>query len=738
MAKATIEDLKRQNGIKEIERLLDGTGHFTTKLGYDYFVNLLESLNPNAPTSYRLCAAIERDIAGIEMDGKIFPLGRDYEGKEKHRKFYNEKMSNHQQGVEQKDWDLLKAYFAERRDAASDVPPDNGFKNIMKFAERLGLDEDERELLTFVFVTSCIPYMDTILKDVCHKDPSNIPGVACYMLGKPELYEKARKLFSKSGVLAKNDFIQFNETNFLPLIDGDLSAALSAPEAEEADVISTILGKPTTAALDVSDFEHHTKQIKHVCEVIKAAVANGDTGVNILLYGPAGGGKTEMAKAIAEALGLTMYAVGETEPDNPKKGEKNKSTAQKRLAQLHRSHLLLEGNKKAIVMFDEAEDLLIKGNDSTKAADTESKIATNRTAETNPVVTIYIGNDVAQKFHSSLNQRFTYSIYVDYPPAMIRRNIWNRQLQANGVTLPEEDIRMLARKYSPAPRMIAKAANVARLTNGGVKAIEENLRADSQLLAGRSDAIVNHETAGKVYQPSFLDATSLKTVESLIARGRARKPFALIVEGAEGAGVTSTMQYIGEEMVRGVAEVDVADLIAPSPMGPSPEDKIMGVFNQAADKGLFVVFDNIEQLALSPVDNWKKWDTPLTKIFMDCARDHKLPFAVVTNKSGVLPDKFRFEFSHGLQLGTLDETRAAAAFEYYFDRKAPAALAEIKNAYVGDFEKVAALMERIEHAEDDDALRLDMLRKQIEFRNHEGQGIGFTLDKKSTFESGPL
>ena len=67
-----------------------------------------------------------------------------------------------------------------------------------------------------------------------------------------------------------------------------------------------------------------------------------------------------------------------------------------------------------------------------------------------------------------------------------------------------------------------------------------------------------------------------------------------------------------------------------------------------------------------------------------------------------------------------------------------AALAEIKNAYVGDFEKVAALMERIEHAEDDDALRLDMLRKQIEFRNHEGQGIGFTLDKKSTFESGPL
>ena len=580
--------------------------------------------------------------------------------------------------------------------------------------------------------------MDTILKDVCHKDPSNIPGVACYMLGKPELFEKARKLFSKSGVLAKNDFIQFNEANFLPLIDADLSAALSAPEAEESDVISTILGKPTTASLHVSDFEHHTKQIKHVCEVIGSAVANGDKGVSILLYGPAGGGKTEMAKAIAEALGLTMYAVGETEPDNQKKSEKNRSTAQKRLAQLHRSHLLLEGNKKAIVMFDEAEDLLIKGSDSSKAADTESKIATNRTAETNPVVTIYIGNDVAQKFHSSLNQRFIYSIYVDYPPAMIRRNIWNRQLQANGVTLPEEDIRMLARKYSPAPRMIAKAANVARLTNGGIKAIEENLRADSQLMTGRSDAIINHDTAGKVYQPSFLDATSLNTVESLIARGRARKPFALIVEGAEGSGVTSTMQYMGEEMVRGVAEVDVADLIAPSPMGPSPEDKIMGVFNQAADKGLFVVFDNIEQLALSPVDNWKKWDTPLTKIFMDCARDHKLPFAVVTNKTNVLPDKFRFEFSHGLQLGTLDETRAAAAFEYYFDRKAPSALAEIKDAYVGDFEKVAALMERIEHAEDDDALRLDMLRKQIEFRNHEGQSIGFTLDKKSTFESGPL
>lgn len=725
MAQKPHENSKKERAIKKIDQLLDGTGHFTTKLAYQYLVNLLDALDPNAPTSYRLCAAIERDIAGIEVDGKIFPVNRDREGKNSHRKFYSEKMSNHQQGVEQKDWDLLKAYYAERHETAEDVPPDAIYYNLMSLSTRLGLDEDERELLTFIFVTGCNSYLDKILKDVCQQDPSNIPGVACYMLGKPEIYDKACRLFSKSGILARNDFIVHPETNFLPLIDAGLLQALGAPEAKEADVVSSILGKPAEASLTVDDFEHHKKQITHLRKIIKNAAESGETGINILIYGPAGGGKTEMAKTIAEDLGLTMYAVGETEAEQPKKGEKNKTTSQKRLAQLHRAHMLLEGNKKAIVMFDEAEDLLIKGTDTSKVSDTESKIDTNRTMEKNPVVTIYIGNDVAQKFHTSLNQRFIYSIYVDYPPAMIRRNIWNRQLQANGVNLAAEDVRMLARKYNPAPRMIAKAAKVARLTDTGIDAIEENLRADSALTMGNGGAIINDDAKGGVYNPAFLNNTALETVQSLIARGQARKPFAVIVEGPKGAGLTTTLQYMGEEMSRTVVEVNTADLVAPSSMGPSPEEKIRNTFNVASDKGIFVVFNNIEALAIEPRNNWAKWKTPVTDIFMECARNHNVPFAVSTSHKDVLPDAFRFEFSHNITLDTLSQDRAAEAYQYFFGRKAPKSLAGVKNALVGDFEKVAALLKRIDHAENDDKLRVKMIKQAIEHRGDQGFHMGF-------------
>jgi transitional endoplasmic reticulum ATPase len=169
--------------------------------------------------------------------------------------------------------------------------------------------------------------------------------------------------------------------------------------------------KPTQ--LELADYAHLQDDLDVLLPYLKTALAENQVGVNILIYGPPGVGKTELAKLLAQTLGTPLYEVLCADQEG------NALRGNVRFTACNVSQKILgKSRKPSLLLFDEDED-----DGQTNGHGDKAWI--NRQLETNPVPIIWISNRVATMDKAYL-RRFSYSVEIDKMPTTIRRRIVNK------------------------------------------------------------------------------------------------------------------------------------------------------------------------------------------------------------------------------------------------------------------------------------------------------------------------
>lgn len=167
--------------------------------------------------------------------------------------------------------------------------------------------------------------------------------------------------------------------------------------------------------LSLEHFPHVPMVGRVLLPYLKSAVTQKRKGVNILFYGPAGSGKTELTRILAKELGLTAYEVQFAERQEFR-GERISRIMFWKVA-----GSVLSRNSNELLVLDEAEDIF---NDMGALffSGRTNKGEINRLLEENPVVTLWTANSI-QHIDPAMLRRFNMVIEVKSPGLAYRREM---------------------------------------------------------------------------------------------------------------------------------------------------------------------------------------------------------------------------------------------------------------------------------------------------------------------------
>ena len=489
---------------------------------------------------------------------------------------------------------------------------------------------------------------------------------------------------------------------------------LDARAGQYESLIDGLLGRRQVARHAIADFPAQQREAELALSLLRGALERNARGINILIHGPPGTGKTELARTLAAALGEPLHAVGEADGDGEEPSRLD------RIAALRLALRTIEKRGRALLLFDEMEDLI--GNaqveqDGRIRNRAGSKLFVNRMIVDNVVPIIWTSNCIAD-VDPAILRRFSLSIRMDFPgaahsPAMLER------VSAEEAVAPDPALQALAAHAPEATSLFRVAARAAGLAGDPASA---SRFAGSVLGAMRGHAV--EPRAPRAFDETLLAAdTDLPALFARLSRGDAPADFSLLLTGAPGTGKTEAVQALARRLGRPLHVKRASDLM--SKWIGETEKAIARAFAEAKQQEAMLFFDEVDSLLADRQSASASWEIIQVNELLTWMEEHPLPFAAATNHAAKLDPASARRFVFKVEMLALDEARARRAFVHFFGREAPALFDRIEGLTLGDFAVVARQLRFL--GDQEDAVLLERLRRERAARPATPQAIGFGL-----------
>jgi hypothetical protein len=572
------------------------------------------------------------------------------------------------------DWSTLPA-LAEA--IAIDEPEAEVFACTAAVSRLLDLDPFEAELLRVATAFRRFARLAALRSRLCSAG-EDILALAGRLAG-ADLASAAGRVRRSApvrfGILCADDDLSYSGADLS--LGWQYSEALDQGLSDETRLLEALAGIAQPPGLAPEDFAEQGEAFRLLVRLLRGALSRKAPGVNILIHGPPGTGKTEFTRTLANAAGAALYAVGECATD----GEE--PTRYFRLHALKRGQRLLAGRGDSLILFDEMEDLFAEATATGlgNRRRSGSKIFINRLLEDNEIPTLWTSND-AESVDPAHLRRMSYVLRMDYPSARARARIAARAAEAEGARAAVEGLQPLL-AHEPESASIARAAlRAAALSGGGAE--EADAFGRSLLLGLRGGRTVppRKDVNGLDLALYQSEPAIAPLVDRLAAPG-APCDVSLLLTGPPGTGKTALAAYLADRLDRPLAVKRASDLVCKW-VGET-EANIAEAFAQAREDGAVLLFDEADSLLLDRRHAEHQWEVSQVNELLTWMDGHPLPFIAATNFARRLDPAALRRFVFKLDLRPLAGDTLTRAFRTFFGREAPPGLAQLRSLTPGDF-----------------------------------------------------
>ncbi|EHL90435.1 hypothetical protein HMPREF1019_00837 [Campylobacter sp. 10_1_50] len=468
--------------------------------------------------------------------------------------------------------------------------------NLNLLQENLGLNSTERDILRFV----AIMYNYEVISNACSLlgDLNNIQATKAISKILNLRFGDVQKAFRKDGIFAKTSIVKLenNVHNLkykIDVINNNFMCDLFV-KCESMDEIFESAIKPCSKTnLTTKNYPHIKEDVKILLSFLKNAVSKKQKGVNVLLYGSAGTGKTELSKVIASELNLKLYEVAYDD-------EYGYATEDLRL----RSYCLAQNVLSAgsnLLMYDEAEDIFNTNNDEKRQY---GKAFINRSLETNEVPTIWITNNILD-MDEAVVRRFNLAIEIGIPTEDVRAKIIKKYSEN---LIDSKLVKKLAKNQFVAPAVVSNASLVVSNLNTKDKNKAFERVISNTLKAQGYDEIEKDEKPSadlpSSYDPNFVNSDC--DLNELIQGIKESKSARICLYGVPGTGKSAYTKFIAKSLKKPIIIKKGSDLLSMFVGGT--EKNIALAFKEAKDKKAVLVFDEVDSFLQDRSTATRSWE----------------------------------------------------------------------------------------------------------------------------------